>query len=285
MGHFNTTTTIQGVNSYHTGGVGKFDYVFYVGFHADNSVPHQFLDDVVKTQTPVIWIHTGFAEFSRSHNLAKRFGFAVTHLDSTDGFTVIHSGGKSFSKDEPIIDLISISDRKRVEVLATAFSPTKHKEIPYIVRSGNFMYVGDSPFASAGPTDRYLLFADMLHDILHEPHEESHSALIRIEDVNPMENPQKLRDVADLLSDRGIPFLVGVIPFYVDPGEGLRISLSDKPEIVDALLNGEIFDTITEARVITEQWRNHYNTIRPHSSLGYRPPAPETHPVRQVANA
>jgi transposase InsO family protein len=43
----------------------------------------------------------------------------------------------------------------------------------------------------------------------------------------------------------------------------------------DALLNGEIFDTILEARVITERWRKTYNTIRPHSSLGYRPPAPE----------
>jgi len=43
----------------------------------------------------------------------------------------------------------------------------------------------------------------------------------------------------------------------------------------DELLNGEIFDTILEARVITERWRKQYNTIRPHSSLAYRPPAPE----------
>ncbi|HUL43532.1 MAG TPA: integrase core domain-containing protein, partial [Bacteroidota bacterium] len=35
----------------------------------------------------------------------------------------------------------------------------------------------------------------------------------------------------------------------------------------------------------TEQWRRHYNAVRPHSSLGYRPPAPETHPFPQVANA
>jgi hypothetical protein len=42
------------------------------------------------------------------------------------------------------------------------------------------------------------------------------------------------------------------------------------------MLNGEIFFTLTEARVLIEAWRRHYNTIRPHSSLGYRPPAPET---------
>lgn len=43
----------------------------------------------------------------------------------------------------------------------------------------------------------------------------------------------------------------------------------------DELLNREIFYTLTEARVLLERWRKHYNTRRPHSSLSYRPPAPE----------
>jgi putative transposase len=43
----------------------------------------------------------------------------------------------------------------------------------------------------------------------------------------------------------------------------------------DELLNGEIFYTLREAQIIIESWRRHYNTIRPHASLGYRPPAPE----------
>ena len=43
----------------------------------------------------------------------------------------------------------------------------------------------------------------------------------------------------------------------------------------DELLNREIFYTLTEAEVLLERWRIHYNTKRPHSSLGYRPPAPE----------
>jgi len=43
----------------------------------------------------------------------------------------------------------------------------------------------------------------------------------------------------------------------------------------DELLNGEIFYTLKEARIIINMWRKEYNTIRPHSSLGYRPPTPE----------
>ncbi len=44
----------------------------------------------------------------------------------------------------------------------------------------------------------------------------------------------------------------------------------------DELLNAELFYTLREAQVLIEQWRVHCNTSRPHSALGYRPPAPET---------
>ncbi len=43
----------------------------------------------------------------------------------------------------------------------------------------------------------------------------------------------------------------------------------------DELLNGELFYSLREAQIIIENWRRHYNTKRPHASLGYRPPAPE----------
>lgn len=42
----------------------------------------------------------------------------------------------------------------------------------------------------------------------------------------------------------------------------------------DELLNGEIFYSLKEAQIIIEGWRQHYNTVRPHASLAYRPPAP-----------
>ena len=47
-------------------------------------------------------------------------------------------------------------------------------------------------------------------------------------------------------------------------------------QLRDELLNGEIFYSLKEAQAVIEQWRKHYNTIRPHSALNYRPPAPQT---------
>ena len=43
----------------------------------------------------------------------------------------------------------------------------------------------------------------------------------------------------------------------------------------DELLDGEIFYSLREAQVVIESWRRHYNAVRPHASLGFRPPAPE----------
>ena len=71
---------------------------------------------------------------------------------------------------------------------------------------------------------------------------------------------------------------LGVRTLFIEPGSpwenGYVESFNGK--LRDELLNGEIFDTLLEARTVIEAWRNDYNRHRPHSSLGYRPPAPET---------
>ena len=71
---------------------------------------------------------------------------------------------------------------------------------------------------------------------------------------------------------------VGVRTLYIEPGSpwenGYVESFNGK--LRDELLNRESFETLLEARVLIERWREHYNTVRPHSALGYRPPAPET---------
>lgn len=109
-------------------------------------------------------------------------------------------------------------------------------------------------------------------------------------------------DVIDALSDlfilRGVPghvrsdngpefiakavrewiVAVGAKTAFIEPGSpwenGYCESFNSK--LRDELLAGEQFSTLHEAKVLIEQWRRNYNAIRPHSSLGYRPPAPET---------
>jgi putative transposase len=76
---------------------------------------------------------------------------------------------------------------------------------------------------------------------------------------------------------------VGAKTAFIEPGSpwenGYVESFNGK--LRDELLNAEVFHTLAEAKILIEQWRRHYNTLRPHSSLGYRPPAPEVLVRRQ----
>ena len=101
---------------------------------------------------------------------------------------------------------------------------------------------------------------------------------------------------ADVMLERGIPEHVrsdngpemtakvvrawfqklGARTLFIEPGSpwenGYCESFNGK--LRDELLNGEIFYSLKEAKIVIEKWRKHYNTKRPHSALGYRPPAP-----------
>jgi len=70
---------------------------------------------------------------------------------------------------------------------------------------------------------------------------------------------------------------LGVQTLFIEPGSpwknGYNESFNGK--LRDELLNGEIFTSLLEAQILIESWGNEYNQIRPHSSLGYRPPTPE----------
>ena len=70
---------------------------------------------------------------------------------------------------------------------------------------------------------------------------------------------------------------VGAKTAYIEPGSPWENGYCESfnGRFRDELLNGEIFYSLREAQIIIEEWRKHYNTKRPHSALGYRPPAPE----------
>jgi putative transposase len=70
---------------------------------------------------------------------------------------------------------------------------------------------------------------------------------------------------------------VGAKTAYIEPGSPWENGYieSFNARLRDELLNGEIFYTLREAQIVIESWRRHYNTVRPHASLGYKSPAPE----------
>jgi len=84
--------------------------------------------------------------------------------------------------------------------------------MPWAVRtpSMQFTYVGEMPYAYASENDRYVAFAGLLQDLFDADRTLRRRALVRIEDVGPMSDPDELRSIADYLAGQRVPFSVTV---------------------------------------------------------------------------
>jgi putative transposase len=146
---------------------------------------------------------------------------------------------------------------------------------------------------------------DFVHDQTHEGRtlrmltvvDEYTRECLQIEVSRKLNSQDVLRVLGRLFLERGVPDHIrsdngseftakvvrswlerlGVKTLFIEPGSpwenGYVESFNGK--LRDELLNREVFYTLLEARVLIEDWRRQYNQVRPHSALGYRPPAPE----------
>jgi uncharacterized protein YdaL len=111
-------------------------------------------------------------------------------------------------------------------------------------------------------TDRYLIFSDLLFDVLAPETPERHRALVRLEDVGCDSDPEELRAIADYLRGAGVPFSFGVYPVYKDPlgvdNEGVptTIALRDKEckDVVEALKHMQRSGGTMIMHGYTHQW-------------------------------
>jgi uncharacterized protein YdaL len=144
-------------------------------------------------------------------------------------------------KADPDLGAVTITTPTLATALVNVTNSATGQQLPYVTRSGNFWYVADMPFSYIGPRDRYLVLADMLHDMLGVNHPESHQALVRLEDVGAMVSVDAMKTLSDYLSGRKIPFSIAVIPHYVDAfgkyndGVPQSIPLSQAPDLKASL--------------------------------------------------
>jgi uncharacterized protein YdaL/oxalate decarboxylase/phosphoglucose isomerase-like protein (cupin superfamily) len=252
LGHFPLESTIAPVESYLSGDVEDYAVTFYLGDAFDNLLPYAFLSDVMTTERTVCWFNYNLWQLAWDEygywdpEFTSRYGFQFAGIDAS-GFPEIVYKGVSLLKDvsNPDLGATLVFDPDRAEVKAVAYRPATgpHPEDswPYVVHAGNLWYFADTPFSYVSEEDRYLVFCDLLHDIVGIDHAPSRRGLIRIEDVDPTCDPRDLIDVADYLQSEGVPFEVAVIPVFRDPlgantgGLPAELRLSDSPEVVSAL--------------------------------------------------
>jgi uncharacterized protein YdaL len=222
LGHFRCSYQVKPMESYAAGDVEGHTITFYIGSVYDNPLPEAFLSAVMTTERPICWLKYNIWQlaWAQQAEFRARFGFDFIQLDSS-GYQTINYRGTEFTKypDDVELGLVSVADPSLASVLADACrSPQQGGGCtPYVVRGRNLWYVADIPFTYLSEEDRYVVFADLLHYMLNLHHPVAHRAIIRIEDVDPTAEPDRLERIADYLYGEGVPFAVSVVTVYADP--------------------------------------------------------------------
>lgn len=233
LGHFNASAVVKPISSYGPAELDSYDTVFYVGTASDTAIPDAFLQDLAAWPGTVCWLGFNIQAALEDPELSRRWGLAFAGVES-DRFRRVHYRQTMLPKRDPWANIVEVMDTDRCQVLAEATD--KERRIPYAIRSGRrYWYFADVPTSHAIEGGRLLVFADLLHEILNEPHVAQSLAMVRIEDVHPLTDPKTLESIADFLHSRSVPFHLAVVPFYINPEANLNVGLHHKPALAEAI--------------------------------------------------
>jgi uncharacterized protein YdaL len=233
LGHFDASVRVSPMAEYKAGDLQHNNVVFYVNYEKKYSLPADFKADFYKNDRTFCWLNHQLGELDQKF-LKTACGFHFSEFRENTGFDKVLYKDVTFPKGDDSVNFVTVDDPGRVKVVATMLHPDG-RQAPYIVRSRNLWFVADSPFSYFTEQDRYIVFADILHDILGQDHPASHTALVRIEDVNPSSDPDDLLRIARYLSAKNIPFAVSLVPIYIDPAKRVEYHLEDMPKMLAAL--------------------------------------------------
>ncbi|HMN22155.1 MAG TPA: DUF2334 domain-containing protein [Ottowia sp.] len=287
LGHFDSSVDMVPVQDYVAGQVNNYDATFYLGSYYDNPVPASFMADVTTTDKTVVWFKYNLWQMAwdANYDFQNRFGFGFNGLrglnalptaaDPAPGFfdTITYKSlpfVKYYAYDngavaaDPDVGVVGITDPAKAASLVPMSNPKTGESAPYIVRSGNFWYVADLPLSYIGPRDRYLVLADVLHDMLGIEHAEDHKAMVRLEDVGALVSVSAMQTLTDYLHQKQIPFSVATIPYYADP---LGTYNGDVPMFVPMSQAGDLKTSLNYAlarggEIVMHGYTHQYSNMR-----------------------
>jgi uncharacterized protein YdaL len=245
VSHFGTWTA-KPVAEYSAGEMAGYKAVVYIGSTYDEPIPSSFLDDTLADRGKVVWLGWNIWQLSNragAEAFKARYGWKDGFFNNDDIPQVTYKG-QAFTRnvDSRAVMDYHFLDRSVANVLAEARTSSGYA-FPWAIRSSNLTYVGEVPFSYMSETDRYLIFSDLLFDVLAPETQERHRALVRLEDIGCDSDPDELDAISDYLDEANIPYSFGVYPVFKDPqgidsdGRPTKISLRDREcrDVVDEI--------------------------------------------------
>jgi len=241
VSHFGTWTA-EPVASYVQGQVNAFSAVVYIGSTYGEPLPAAFLTDVLATATPVVWVYDNiWALTAQSPNFFNTYGWIWSQFDFSSVAQVNYNGqllNRYAANGAGIMNYFPLA--AGVTTLATAVR-ADGTTFPWALQSRNLTYIGENPLAYMAEGDRYLAFCDILCGILAPATVPQHTALVRLEDIDPTYDPTQLKNIADYLFAQSVPFGFQIIADFNDPhgvysnGVPANVTLASQPKLVSAL--------------------------------------------------
>jgi len=282
LGHFAVTVTSKPVENYIAGDIEANATTFYIGAVYNNPLPEAFKSDFLSSTKTVCWMGYNLWQVSwadpsgGAYNpvFTQKYGFNYLWLDFSF-WTKVRYKNQDLTRETPTttdypyppeIGLVWIVNSSLALPEATCETSNPAPNVAsYITHAGNLWYVADNPLTYITMTDRYLAFADVLHDVLNINHTESHRAHVRIEDVASTADPAVLTAIADYLKGQNVPFAVSVIPQYRDPlgtyGDG-PVSL-DLNTTTTILVTNALHDMVLKGGKIVQHGLTHqYDSMK-----------------------
>jgi uncharacterized protein YdaL len=241
LGHFREFRThVAPIEDYAPGQIERCSATFYIGTYFDNAIPEAFLEDFATTERRVAWLGYSIWQL-KPQRLERALGIKYLRLTTLDTakrdakgrptfYRQIAYKGETFEKygefrsgtkdafDAPFEMAALEIVVAQTEILATAIHNGDGSRLPYAVRSRNRFYVADVPFSFTHESDRYLVFADLLFDILDAPpRRKKRYAVLRIEDVSANTSPAALAGILQIARPLRITPHIALIPVFADP--------------------------------------------------------------------
>lgn len=232
--HFDPSAEIIRDTEYETGGANRFDRVVVLGNDAVTPISEPVRVDLGVRKAPMMWVGYGLGHLSPDPD--RQFGFAPEFVDSDLVDVEIEYRGHQY----PTV----LEERHRVRIASPdaavyASIVGEGDPIPLAIRHADMWFFGglpalDSDYPDASTDTLTLVFADLLSDFYSVRDHPPAQALIRLEDVSVHIQPERIIEAVDALAQRGVPFVIGVIPAQ-QLDDGSVASLADHPQFVQAL--------------------------------------------------
>lgn len=312
LGHFpDVQQYVIPIEKYEKGQLDRCETSFYLGSYFDNAIPPVFFDDFLATKRTVVWAgynvwQLGDEKLRRAWNVkyrglgqpdlkearadgqgAKRPNFFKYYEYQGETFTkfgaIADDGSFQGAADIVLFDLLDraeatptvvqrAEERAKVQVVSWARHSKTGERVPYALRAQNRWFVADVPFSYIYEEDRYLIFTDLLFDMLGEKprYPSQKPAMVRFEDIHPVLPKWQTQALFDAARRVGIPYTISLIPIFSDPylvvaqtHAETYVPMTERPEFVAGLKAAQNQGATIVMHGVTHQSDEQKNPIGP----------------------